>query len=214
MLQFLRELRSITKALDPVAKEDRSIHLILGGYSYGSLIASHVPTLDAMLDLFGPGNSADTPVYQISRAARRIAAQSMPDLQSADLGSRADDRERSSVSTTISYLLVSPLLPPVSQFLTVFSTLSVSVGGRSSQARPVTRPADQLRTHRTLALFGNQDTFTSARKLQRWSAELGGVPHSQFRGCEIEDAGHFWTEEGVEKHARRALQEWLGRDSS
>ena len=221
MLQFLRELKSITQRLlsnsdgarDSIT-EDRNIHLILGGYSYGSLIASHVPPLNDMLDLFPPGASAEMLVDEISKIGRRVAAKSMPDLQTVESGT-GPDGPGFSTAIMVSHLLVSPLLPPISQLLTAFSTLSMSVrGGGSAPIRPTTRPADQLCMHRTLALFGNKDTFTSVRKLQRWSAELSSMPHSQFRGCEIEAAGHFWREKGVEKHARQALREWLGRDSS
>ncbi|KAJ5175197.1 uncharacterized protein N7482_001074 [Penicillium canariense] len=188
--------------------ESRRVHLVIGGYSYGSMVASHVPTLDVMLDLFCDGTVTPAAIDEIGRAARKIAVQSTrrppanPDRHADQPGPRA--------ATTISYLLVSPLLPPVSQLLTVFSALSVNVGDQTSaQARPGGRPADQLSAHRTLALFGDQDTFTAARKLQRWSAEMARMPQSQFRGCEIEGAGHFWREHGVETRARQSLREWL-----
>ncbi|KAJ6140572.1 hypothetical protein N7470_010368 [Penicillium chermesinum] len=186
MLQYLRELlprghQSETEAQRP------DIQLVLGGYSYGSLIASHVPTVD------------------IGRAAGKIAASTR----------EPPHEEGGEISTTtpcdsicVSYLLVSPLLPPVSSFLTVFSTLAIDLGGRSAQARPA-RPAEQLSAHRTLALFGDGDAFTSVRKLQRWSAEMGRIPQSRFQGCEIKGAGHFWREDGVETEARRVLREWL-----
>lgn len=201
-------LGSATPARDPWAEEDRHIRLVLGGYSYGSLIASHVPTLDVMVDLFHSGStSPGTATYRIGRKAAKIAAATIPHVQLESPNNQADAPELSA-ATAISYLLVSPLLPPVSGLLTGFSTLSLNVREMSTHARPV-RPADQLSAHLTLALYGDQDTFTSARKLQRWSAEMGRVPHSQFQGREIEGAGHFWREGGVETRARRALQEWL-----
>lgn len=209
MLNYLQELHS-TLAFSQNIAPNEAVHLVIGGYSFGSLIASHVPTLDVMLDLFCNGpTTPTTPIYKISQAARKIAAQSTRHLAEQNPENQTDQPAPRAV-TTISYLLVSPLLPPVSQLLTAFSALSVNVGGKTSaQARPAGRPADQLSAHRTLALFGDQDTFTSARKLQRWSAEMGRMPQSGFRGCEIEGAGHFWRENGVETRARRALQEWL-----
>ncbi|KAJ5778158.1 hypothetical protein N7520_001404 [Penicillium odoratum] len=207
MLYYLHALKPIQTEIN----RGRDIDLILGGYSYGSMIASNAPTLDVMIDLFqlgtGTGSiSPGTPIDQICREARKIAAATIPDSVT-----RLEDDDGLRASTSISYLLVSPLLPPVSSFLTAFTTLSVQVGGRSaqaSQARPA-RPADQLSVHRTLALFGDDDTFTSVGKLRRWSAELGRMPHSQFRGCEIEGAGHFWREDGVEHEAREILRDWL-----
>ena len=212
MLNYLQELHSTLASSQNIAPNE-AIHLVIGGYSFGSLIASHVPTPDIMLDLFCNGpTTPTTPIYTIIQAARKIATQSTQHLHPAKQSPENNqaDQPAPRAATTISYLLVSPLLPPVSQLLTAFSALSVNVGGKASaQARPAGRPTDQLSAHRTLALFGDQDTFTSARKLQRWSAEMGRMPQSGFRGCEIEGAGHFWRENGVETRARRTLQEWL-----
>ncbi|KAJ5675551.1 hypothetical protein N7462_008448 [Penicillium macrosclerotiorum] len=201
---------------EAVVGSDNRVQLVLGGYSFGSLIASHVPDLDVMVDLFGTGTASSTsPIYAIGNEARKFAARSMRHVQPSRADGRADDLKFPRGATAISYLLVSPLLPPVSQLLTLFTALTVTVQGQTSdQARPAGRPADQLSAHRTLALYGDQDTFTSARKLQRWSAELAHLPQSQFRGCQIDGAGHFWREKGVETRARQALLEWLQMGSS
>lgn len=90
--------------------------------------------------------------------------------------------------------------------------MSLNVGSETSaQGKhiPCPKPTDQLRAHRTLALYGNQDTFTSARKLQKWSEELARGLDSNFRYREIDKAGHFWREDGVEVQARSALRDWL-----
>ena len=209
---MLHYLHNLLRAQGSEAERDRRIELIIGGYSYGSMIASHVPSLDVMIHRFplqpGPTAPPGTPIDRISRAARKIAAASVPGSAGGGGpdGSQEDEGEfRAGIS--ISYLLVSPVLPPVSSFLTMFTRLSVDVGD-SAQARAV-GPADQLSGHRTLALFGDEDTFSSVRKLRQWSAELGRMAHSQFRGCEIEGAGHFWREEGVEEEAREVLRGWV-----
>ncbi|KAJ5128797.1 hypothetical protein N7476_007414 [Penicillium atrosanguineum] len=204
--------------LSPTASADRNVHLILGGYSFGSLIASHAPTLDVMIDLCRTGTGIPgTPFYEIGRKARKIAATTIRDLAPAnpELQSHPEhpDQIELSVETCISYLLVSPLRPPVSSLLTGFRGLSLNVGGTSApQARPAGRPADQLCAHRTLALYGDRDEFTSVRKLRSWSAELGRMPQSRFQSGEIQGAGHFWREQGVESEARRVLREWLRPD--
>lgn len=211
MLRFLQDLQSVFAAQQG-SRSREAAHLVIGGYSFGSLIASHVPTPDVMLDLFcNEPAPPSTPIHEICSAARKIAAQFTRQLLPTKENQDGQvDEPALHAAHTISYLLVSPLLRPVSQLLTAFSALSVNVGGKSSaQARSAGRPADQLSAHRTLALFGDQDNFTSASKLQRWSAEMGRMPQSQFQGCEIEGAGHFWREDGVETRARRTLQEWL-----
>jgi len=204
-------------APSPTASADR-IHLIVGGYSFGSLIASHVPTLDVVIDLFRTGaTTPDTPIYDIGRKARKIAAATIRDLGPANPEESGNpdnpDRIELSAETTISYLLVSPLRPPVSQLLTGFCSLSLNVGGKSAPAlaRAAVRPADQLSAHPTLALYGNRDEFTSVHKLRRWSADLGHVPQSRFQSGEVEGAGHFWREEGAAEEAKRILREWLRR---
>lgn len=199
---------------DLAADEDRCIRVILGGYSFGSLIASHVPDIGVMIELFQSARaSPDTQISEIGRRAGKIAAATIRNINTI---SRDDDSETDnielSVFTSISYLLVSPLRPPVSSFLTGFSSLSFSLDGTSAQARPLPHPADQLSKYRTLAIYGDQDQFTSIRKLQRWSDELSRVPQSQFQGVVIEHAGHFWREEGVEEQARRCLREWLRQE--
>ncbi|KAJ5973278.1 hypothetical protein N7481_010488 [Penicillium waksmanii] len=202
------------------------IQLILGGYSFGSLIASHAPDVDVILELFRSDTNTDpsTPVNKIGRVARKIAAASAstrhlypsnrdvlvgPDTDTGT-GTADDSQPRASPPISIAYLLVSPLLPPVSHFLTCFSNLSLNVGVREGQGRLVqTRPDHQLSTHSSLALYGDEDTFTSASKLQRWSAEIARVPQSRFQSGEIGGAGHFWREDGVEARARNRLREWL-----
>ena len=227
MLQYLHFLKLVLssreqvdsskphKAIDGVTVTDSpDFCLILGGYSYGSLIASHVPTLDTMLGLFQSTSMTTStnrvsPIHEIRDTAKRIAALSLDKLQMSH--SLADAPDLRALTTSISYLLVSPLLPPISQFLTVFSTLSLNVKTETPKGPriPCPRPADQLSTHNTLALFGDRDTFTSTGKLQRWSDEMVHMQRSQFQFRMIDGAGHFWRENGVEVRARHALKEWL-----
>lgn len=122
------------------------------------------------------------------------------------------DTKPTALTTSISYLLVSPLLPPISHLLTSFTTLSLNVKADPSRdTHTPCRPADQQSTHNTLALFGDQDTFTSSRKLERWSDEMAHMPRSEFQFRKIDGAGHFWREDGVEMRARHALKVWLGQ---
>ncbi|KAI2708491.1 hypothetical protein CBS147332_6552 [Penicillium roqueforti] len=225
MLQYLHLLKLVLasreqvdpskpqKAIDGVGNSS-DICLILGGYSYGSLIASHVPTLDTMLGLFQftpttTSTNRATPIHEIRNTAKRIAALSLERLQISH--SLADDPDLGALTTSISYLLVSPLLPPISQFLTAFSTLSLNLKTETPNGPhiPCPRPADQQSTHNTLALFGDQDTFTSTGKLQRWSDKMVNMERSKFQFRMIDGAGHFWRENGVEVRARHALKEWL-----
>ncbi|KAJ5333609.1 uncharacterized protein N7506_007392 [Penicillium brevicompactum] len=170
------------------------VHLILGGYSYGSLITSHVPVLDVILSLF---ESPEASISEIRNIATRIASSSV------EQSTGPTDPDLRALTTSISYLLVSPLLPPISQLLTIFTTLSLKVASRTI---PCPDPADQLSTHCTLALAGNLDSFVSAAKLERWSDELLHMPGSQFQFRMVDGADHFWRRN---ERARVLLRAWL-----
>ncbi|PLB54604.1 hypothetical protein P170DRAFT_344400 [Aspergillus steynii IBT 23096] len=192
------------------------IHLVLGGYSYGSMIASHLPAIGVIADLF-ENSTPETASYQIRREAEKVFALSSDIQKSPDRLSASPEASNSKGAlrisrARISYLLISPLLPPINMFLTVFSKLSLIVGAQTSaEGRhiPCPKPTDQLRANPTLAIYGSHDTFTSTNKLRQWSEELARVPGSQFQSAEIDGAGHFWREHGAESEARATLREWL-----
>jgi pimeloyl-ACP methyl ester carboxylesterase len=112
------------------------------------------------------------------------------------------------------YLLISPLRPPISALMTMFSKvrhhgsgndpLSTNLHGLNA---PDTEP--NLVTNATLAVYGDKDFFTSQRKLRKWVEDLAGRPRSTFRFREIAGAGHFWQEEGVEAQLRTTIRDWL-----
>ena len=58
--------------------------------------------------------------------------------------------------------------------------------------------AARLRRNPTLAIYGDEDNFTSAKKLDAWAETLMQTPQSLFQGRRIHGAGHFWREKGVE----------------
>ncbi|KAL2836582.1 Alpha/Beta hydrolase protein [Aspergillus pseudoustus] len=194
---------------------ETGVHLVLGGYSYGSLVASHLPSSEVVAHLFSYAIKG-TPAHEIFLTAKTVCAQfedsSSTDLSSPTMFTRNAKDILQSTSSTISYLLISPLLPPINLFLTLFLDLSLEVDTQASgQRRQISCPTatDQLCAYRTLAIYGDKDTFTSVSKLRRWSDELERVPQSRFTWTEIEGAGHFWREDGVELEARHALRQWL-----
>jgi hypothetical protein len=143
-----------------------------------------------------------TPISEIRNTAKGLSTSSLEHLQPSPI----EDPDLHAL-TTISYLLVSPLLPPVSNLLTIFTTLSLKVQGSSqSQTLPCPNPADQLSTHRSLALAGNLDSFVSATKLEKWSDEITHMPGSQFQFRMIDGADHFWRDN---ERARLVLRVWL-----
>ncbi|KAL4749814.1 hypothetical protein BDW72DRAFT_177416 [Aspergillus terricola var. indicus] len=202
-----------------LGKNPEEIHLILGGYSYGSFIASHLPASQVVAGLIIDALQG-TPAHEILLIVKTVCALSRDEIllltqspisDANDPGQDARELLHSS-GITISYLLVSPLLPPINLFLTLFTDLSLEVATQASGKRrqiPCPKPKGQLCAHRTLAIYGDEDTFTSISKLRKWSGELSSVPRSQFQSAEVKGAGHFWRENGVEQQARQALRLWL-----
>jgi alpha/beta superfamily hydrolase len=60
----------------------------------------------------------------------------------------------------------------------------------------------------SLAIYGDQDVFASAKKIRDWAEQLKADHGSRFASLEVSGAGHFWVEPGVEKELRSALREW------
>jgi hypothetical protein len=103
----------------------------------------------------------------------------------------------------VRYLLVSPLTPPT-------STLATLGLARGFWGRPGHEDAT-LTKHETLAVYGDQDMFASAKKMREWVVRMEKENRGGFCGVEVTDAGHFWHEQGVERQLRETLQLWEKR---
>ncbi|KAK2809215.1 hypothetical protein FQN50_004051 [Emmonsiellopsis sp. PD_5] len=122
----------------------------------------------------------------------------------------ANEIARDMLKPTISCLLISPLLPPVTNLLTLsvfgsrinFDLVLEGVRIKSSQ------PEEQLTTHRTLVVYGDHDFFVAAKRLRRWLGELRERNGSRMEVQEIEGSGHFWLEGGTAGEMVRAVGRW------
>lgn len=113
----------------------------------------------------------------------------------------------------ICYLLVSPLLPPVAMFTTMFFRLSFSVkrepSSTSTTETSMRKLDDELVFHSSCAVFGDKDIFISRKKLRKWAENLKQQPNSQFQFFEVDGAGHFWHEEDLAERMKSCIQQWL-----
>jgi hypothetical protein len=98
------------------------------------------------------------------------------------------------------YLLISPLLPPI-------STLTVPALGYKFWNRSGSH-TESFTLQPTLAVFGDRDPFTSVKRTRAWAERLGSGTSGKFRAEEVRGAGHFWLEPGVEEELRGALKRW------
>jgi hypothetical protein len=244
--------------------------VILGGYSYGSLILKHLPPIPTILQPFASpivGSSNDEILTRAHKLAeqsnllwaniarsskeresrtRRKGHEPKPSVTmggeettpekrrtsrdirrstdqglSAELGNRLrslshghrrckDDSPPISLQTAervaitmpeVRYLLISPLTPPI-------STLAAPALGHKFWNRSKGDCEDVIGLHTTLAIYGDKDTFTSAKRIRDWSEQLKAMSGSQFSSIEVAGAGHFWVESGVEERLRDALKRW------
>lgn len=269
--------------------ESERMGIVLAGYSYGSMIASHLPSIEIVLRLFAAPVAGSSSAEILQQAedlstlwnleARSELSSQTPTLKStstsggdgksswcvsmgsstglsgkkssmeraaairqsiklsrkrlrarflgghgledqvtdasANVANGVKEIARNMLTPTVSFLLVSPVIPPITNFMTLslFGSqinLGVTLEGMLVKSIP---PEEQLTTHRTLAVFGNNDLFASAKRLRKWALDLRKILGSMFEFVEIDRAGHFWLEEGTEAQMRTAVREWA-RSSS
>ena len=263
---------------DPNAGTDNGMILILGGYSYGSLVVGNLPSTETILSLFATvskgtaeaeirlramhlSNQWNAEAQQHSRRGRRSAQSTLrasphsavfggeesepgtrrasrESRRSMDIVRRSMDRSRTKLGIRRSssgfesppsevkvgqidldppsthYLLISPLLPPVSMFATMFSKAGGFRNEGVHQTNSATTTAascaeDKFQKHPTLAIYGDKDLFTSHKKLRKWAERLMAHGDSRFTCREIKGAGHFWHEEGVDGQLRGCIRGWV-----
>lgn len=126
------------------------------------------------------------------------------DLSSSNI---PEASQASAIGPKICYLLVSPLLAPITSFLSLSNKLKLPAALTEGTDDSCT--ADQLLLHPSCCIFGHQDVFTSYKRLQKWAAKLQQGPESRFSVYSVEQAGHFWQEEGAELGLKDAIEAWL-----
>ncbi|KAF2823251.1 hypothetical protein CC86DRAFT_298621 [Ophiobolus disseminans] len=241
--------------------------IILGGYSYGSLILKHLPPVPMILQPFESpiaGSAHDEVVLKAHKLAdqsnlawinlarrkdreRRLAKkghgakpsvtmggeETSPDKRrtsrdirrsvdrglSVDFGNRLRSlshrrRKDESPVTSLERTDASPITMPevryllVSQLTTPTSTLAAPALVHKFWNKTRERFQDVLSKHATLAIYGDQDMFASAKKLRSWCAQMRDASRVHFSSVEVTGAGHFWVEKGVEAKLRAALRDW------
>ena len=258
--------------------------LILGGYSYGSLITAHLPARDVVCEIFeSPGaDSAENEIklraedlsreakayfdmyslgislsptkirvknreepkppsrgaimggYDSDTANRRVSRESsrrsldgervkqsidnvrrkishhrVTSSQKAEAPVERSHRAMDRVLVQVAYILISPLLPPIAGFTTMFSKLCFT--GKGNAKKATSSPPeefDELTTHPSICIYGSKDAFTSDRKLQRWTDQLGSKEGSRFVAVRT-TSGHFWQDVEEIVRLQHALIDWL-----
>ena len=157
--------------------------------------------------------------HSLDRSRRRLGGrpssdEHLPSSPRSPRSPRTEMRHADIAVPLLRFLLVSPLLPPLS-WLIATSTSSLSMLG--AQPKTYTESSDcsgegKLHRNRTLVVYGNKDSFTSAKRLQKWSAQLRNKSSSGFQSREVDGVSHFWLEDSADSRLRAAITEWLRND--
>lgn len=164
---------------------------LLAGYSYGSMIVSKLPDPADFLPQFAA--AADGPRAEIVKRARSIA-----------LGETAVTELQLSMPE-MRFLLVAPLLPPVTSLLAL--TVAVPFWGGKRETLEMSSEC-VLGKYPTLAVYGSEDVFAAARRLRGWS-EAMQKSNPNFAGHCVDGAGHFWIEDGAIDSLLDKIRSWL-----
>lgn len=124
----------------------------------------------------------------------------------------AKDPSTASVEIAVprtAYLLVSPLQGPVSGLATMWTLPSAPRKRLAATADHKTEAYRNLMDHETLAIFGDEDLFSSHKKLRAWARRLELAEGSRFQSSTVEGAGHFWHEPGVAALLRHRISTWV-----
>jgi len=182
----------------------RRMKVLMAGYSYGSLITSHLPPVEEMAQQIDMGIEK-SPEYKaciegLRGFGRAWGHSSLPVTEAPGVF------EIRGMEIQPSYFLISPLLPPLSSFL----TLSIFSAAATSSIM-----SEELGKHKRgsiLVVHGDTDMFTSVAKYRKWRetwtvTDEGGVIQTRTV-VEIVGAGHLWIEEGVMVQLVKTIGEW------
>ncbi|KAK6333066.1 hypothetical protein TWF718_010890 [Orbilia javanica] len=98
------------------------------------------------------------------------------------------------LETESSWLLVSPLLPPVSMFLNLPNPMAWFPAKKRKEEEE--QLEDEVEDERdVLAVYGTDDMFTGIGRYRNWVKGKMERSGGRFRGIEVDGAGHFWMQE-------------------
>lgn len=143
----------------------------------------------------------------IGRKRRSENIQKPEKTNSSSTASSGGDGSRPDIATH--YLLISPVILPLTNSLCPPGPPSVGLGSLSIRTQSNSAAGSQFLSHPTLVVFGSKDVFTSSKRLRSWSEKQVKLSHSRFEWAEIEGAGHFWSEEGAMEGLLEMVKGWI-----
>ena len=130
-----------------------------------------------------------------------------PQQRDISFEQRHESRSNPRSKMQICYLLISPLLPPISGLATTFRRLEFSF--RDLPATDRGSGWTELAQNPSCAIYGDSDAFTSSKKLDRWAQERVQTNLAGFRYFRIPKAGHFWHGESCQRQLKNCVRNWI-----
>lgn len=192
---FSFEPASIRKSVDRVRSMGRRAN------RHSSVISpGRQETFPSRHDSSGSG-SADS--FEIISHEKSGQSSGQSDASTADIVELGD--------TKVSYILVSPLQGMVTKLATMwnFGSKSKSAESGMDQGPAGCEMENKLVMNDTLAIFGDEDIFSSSKRLRAWAGRLAGSENSRFQQVEIPGAGHFWHEAEHIEQMNKAIRGFL-----
>lgn len=112
---------------------------------------------------------------------------------------------RGAPRVNVRYLLVSPVLFPLSTML-LPPGLAFPKGHTTAGVLSFESP--------TLIAFGDSDHFTSAKKLRQWAERLASQSAGRVKWVQIVGAGHFWREDEAATRLEDEMLGWMKLSSA
>ncbi|KAF3938797.1 hypothetical protein ABW19_dt0203205 [Dactylella cylindrospora] len=194
------------------------MQVLLAGYSYGSLIASRTPSAEKLVGHCKDDGDvlayATRTAYEWASAEKRRSfamirgsgrgrnpwsTDEEDDEEAASSEAAGDGEGKPKAGHAIrerletSYLLISPLIPPVSFLLNIPNPLSWFQRKKHDEAGDV--GGEEEGEMETLAVYGTNDNFTGVGRYRNWARERAERGKGTFKAVEVEGAGHFWFQE-------------------
>ena len=223
-------LRYRAQNVDLSDKHSVNIDIVLGGYSYGALIAMRLPPMEEILKRFSKIQGSGTVEDQIRQTVEatlgldyldernRESSRSLLEMtvdadlpyQRAQAQAQAQaqarecevSRRRGSkiLLVRLSYLFVSPILPPLAWLL---GGVGVVGGGECRETGQGVQVQSSTSRYPKLAIVGDGDGFTSVKRVLKWAQERS----AEF--AEVPGAGHFWVEVGAVERLKSRVAKWI-----
>ena len=178
-----------------------SAGLVVGGYeSEATGKRMSIESSRKSLDMEGVRRSVER---VIKRHSRRVSGK-----QESSISSTLTQPQTFTTIPKICYLLVSPLLAPITAILSLSSKLKLPASIANGKGHV---SQDELLLHPSCCVFGSSDMFTSHKRLRKWSSRLQKESQARFSTYEIPSAGHFWQEDGAVSALSTVIEQWLGQ---